>query len=102
MGISEGMAMGTTTPILLKVPPSTGSPPPRASLPEQELDAHQGLVLPQVPPQHCRREQKSRGWSGGGGAHSVLEAKLVSSCLSLPSSASPRFSRLLARKGVKV
>lgn len=34
--------------------------------------------------------------------HSVLEAKLVSSCLSLPSRARPRLSRLLARNGVTV
>lgn len=32
----------------------------------------------------------------------VLEARLVSSCLSLPSRARPRFSRLLFRVGVRV
>lgn len=37
-----------------------------------------------------------------GETYSVLDAKLVSSCFSLPSSASPRFSRLLARNGVSV
>lgn len=37
-----------------------------------------------------------------GGTYSVLDAKLVSSCFSLPSSARPRFSRLLARNGVSV
>lgn len=39
---------------------------------------------------------------GVGGTYSVLDAKLVSSCFSLPSSARPRFSRLLARNGVSV
>lgn len=37
-----------------------------------------------------------------GETHSVLEARLVSSCFSFPSSARPRFSRLLARNGVSV
>lgn len=32
----------------------------------------------------------------------MLDAKLVSSCFSLPSSARPRFSRLLAKNGVSV
>lgn len=71
-----------------------GSPPPQASPLEQGLDAHQGQVLP-----HAAGEA---GALGGRGTHSVLEARLVSSCLSFPSSASPRFSRLLARKGVSV
>lgn len=35
-------------------------------------------------------------------AHMVLEARLVSSCLSLPSSARPLFSRLLLSVGVSV
>lgn len=39
---------------------------------------------------------------GPGHTHSVLEAKLVSSCLSFPSRARPRLSRLLARNGVTV
>lgn len=34
--------------------------------------------------------------------HSVLEARFVSSCFSFPSRARPRFSRLLARNGVRV
>ncbi len=34
--------------------------------------------------------------------YNVLEAKFVSSCLSLPSRAKPRFSRLFTRKGVRV
>lgn len=79
-------------------------------------------VLLEVPPWdllHPKHHPWSRGWMptrarscphaagkagalGGRGTHSVLEARLVSSCLSFPSSASPRFSRLLARKGVSV
>ncbi len=34
--------------------------------------------------------------------YNVLEAKFVSSCLSLPSRAKPRFSWLFARNGVRV
>lgn len=34
--------------------------------------------------------------------YNVLDAKFVSSCLSLPSKAKPRFSRLFARNGVRV
>lgn len=34
--------------------------------------------------------------------YNVLDAKFVSSCLSLPSRAKPRFSRLFARNGVRV
>lgn len=37
-----------------------------------------------------------------GRTYSVLDARLVSSCFSLPSSARPRFSRLFARNGVSV
>lgn len=37
-----------------------------------------------------------------GGTYNVLDARLVSSCFNLPSSARPRFSRLLARYGVSV
>lgn len=63
-------------------------------------DAHESSGLPQPPPSAGGGSRSPRG--GLREAHSVLEARLVSSCLSLPSSASPRFSRLLARKGVRV
>lgn len=98
-GDQRGDARGDQPPPSLEGPP-TGSPPPRASPLEQELDPHQGSVLPQARP--CRRREQDPQGRSGGWAHSVLEARLVSSCLSLPSSASPRFSRLLARKGVRV
>ena len=58
-------------------------------------------------PMRGRRGARAGGMSeslglGRAGPHRVLEARFVSSCLSFPSRARPRFSRLLARKGVSV
>lgn len=49
----------------------------------------------------CYQHARMSVWQWGE-THSVLEARLVSSCFSFPSSARPRFSRLLARNGVSV
>lgn len=101
MGISEGMAMGTTTPILLKVPPPHRVSSTPSITPGAGAGCPPGLGPPPSSPPALPEGAEVPGVVQGG-AHSVLEAKLVSSCLSLPSSANPRFSRLLARKGVKV
>lgn len=56
--------------------------------------------LPKTDPSAAGSGERRRAWMGH--THSVLEARLVSSCLSFPSRARPRLSRLLARNGVTV
>lgn len=82
-------------------------PPGLATLqgagPSQDLETSLNLILGVV-----GQEGGARGGVGTrvrdleASSYRVLEARFVSSCLSFPSRASPRFSLLFARKGVSV